>query len=88
MVLFDISMPQVDGLTATRILKEKFENFNAERKRNGSEQLLLRPLICQLTQFGDGIKQFITDEERADLFLRKPLTHRDLSSLLKLLQLL
>ena len=79
-------MPVVDGLKATRELKQKFEKLNkVENENETKEKWIIRPLICHLTQYDEGFKSFITEDEKADLFLRKPLTHIELANLLRLL---
>ena len=85
-------MPVIDGLKTTKLLKEKFLKLNSSFSDSldmGSQdnQKLIRPLICHLTQFDDTFKSFIKDEEKADLFLRKPLPHVELDNLLRLLKL-
>lgn len=49
---------------------------------------VIRPFICYLSQFDYGtMMQLITDEEKPDFYLEKPLPAKELVSLLRLLNI-
>ena len=81
-------MPVVDGLETTQALKQMFDTFNRKISDRGGHTTVLRPLIIHLTQYDNDFKQFIRREEQADLYLQKPISRKDLWTLLKMLKLI
>ena len=86
-------MPILDGLKTVKHLKQKYKDLNDRLAYNGRDQggmtpEIVRPLIVHLTQFEESIKQFIIEEEKADVFLHKPIPDAELLALLKLLRLI
>ena len=87
-------MPIMDGLEAAKLLKEKYEEFDKRViEANGlvipkeGRRLFVRPMIVHLTQFDNTFQQLIKEEEKADIYLQKPLASKELVALLRLLKL-
>ena len=51
-------------------------------------RLFVRPMIVHLTQFDDAFQQLIKEEEKADIYLQKPIAQKELVALLRLIKLL
>ena len=66
LLLLDINMPVLNGLQTLPLVKKRFADLNETMK-------VQRPLICYLTQFEESFQQLVTENEKADLFLQKPL---------------
>ena len=80
LVILDINMPIMDGLEAAKLLKEKYEDFNKRVAEvndlvipKEGRRLFVRPMIVHLTQFDNYFQQFIKEEEKADIYLQKPI---------------
>ena len=92
--ILDINMPILDGLQAAKQLKERYEDFNKKIveannlviPKEGSS-LFVRPMIVHLTQFDDSFQQLIKEEEKADIYLQKPIAQKELVALLRLIKL-
>ena len=85
-VFLDINMPVIDGLETAKLLKEKVDTFNKKVDDLGWKTKVLRPLLIHLTQYDNSFKTFIQKEEEADLYLQKPITRRDLTTLLRIMK--
>ena len=93
-MLLDINMPVMDGLEAVKLIKKRYDDCNkrileTQRKRGAvtNSQLIVRPMLVHLTQLDYGFQTFITQEEKADMFLQKPLSQKDFIALLRLVKL-
>ena len=96
LLILDICMPILDGMETVKRVKEKFRQFNEEickklvlklPSASKKNQIVIRPLIIHLSQFDDNFQSFIKEEERADLYISKPVKKQELVSVLKLLRL-
>ena len=93
-------MPILNGLETLKIVKEKFAKINEKLNgRTASEMSsdlpdpphlkVMRPMICYLSQQDrDVMRHFITESEKADYYLEKPLALRELASLLRLINVI
>ena len=78
-------------MEALTSIKSKYKQTNERLSPQRPEHVenlisVMRPLICYYTQFDtDVMQQFITQDEQADCNLNKPLPHKELVSLLKLI---
>ena len=84
----DINMPIMDGLTALKLIKQKFDEANQNLILDGKQGMILRPVIMFFSQMDK--KQtslFIKEDEQADGYLEKPVSKKELVSLLKLLNI-
>ena len=94
LLLLDINMPDVNGMEALVQIKEKYRFLNERLKQAAAthaerEEEILRPFICYLSQHDKSIMgQFIKDNEKADCYLEKPLPLKELTSLLRLINVL
>ena len=58
-------------------------------KEGDDDDVVLRPLFCYYSQYDSNmLKIFVTDEEKEDIYLEKPLPARELASLLRLINVL
>ena len=73
----DISMPEMDGLTAVKEIKKLFELSNI----NASQQ----PYICCCTAYNEEAFNKKAFDAGADHFMAKPVTGEDIKTLLNLL---
>ena len=83
LVILDVNMPIMHGLEASQKVKELYDAHN---KRN--ETKIARPAIVIWSQHDlMSMKQFITDDEQADMYWQKPLKKNDLVSLIEQMNL-
>ena len=75
-------------------MKEKYEDFNKKIVETNNlvipkedSSLFVRPMIVHLTQFDDSFQQLIKEEEKADIYLQKPIAQKELVALLRLMKL-
>ena len=81
LILLDINMPILHGLETLPRVMHAFREIN-------NKLPVLRPLICYLSQYDGTIKTFIkVEEEEADCFVEKPLSHKELVNLLEILKI-
>ena len=93
-------MPNISGMEALKMIKQMYQEVNEEllnleqqeeTKQNTTKRLraVQRPLICYYSQYDSTqMQKFITDEERADYYLEKPIPLQELTSLLRLINVL
>ena len=86
-------MPHMDGLETVKETKALYKAINEKAcKANGLDpsqhQIVYRPMLIHLTQQAAEIQLFIQDQERADLFMSKPVQRGDMMALLKILQVI
>ena len=86
LVFLDINMPVVDGLETAKQIKQKIDIYNKKVSEVDGSSKLLRPLLIHLTQYDNSFKSFIKKDEEADLYFQKPISRRDLATLLKILK--
>ena len=92
-------MPVLTGIEACGLIKEEYRICNDklnERNRNMNQdraiptrQYVLRPLICYTSQYEYAMfVHFVTEEEKPEIYLDKPVPVRELHGLLKLVKVL
>ena len=83
LLLLDINMPVLNGYETLKKVKQLFKDFNESSGPN--EPLVLRPMICYLSSTENEVmKQFLSEDEQAEIYLEKPLPKSDLAALIKL----
>ena len=77
-------MPNFGGIETVVKVKEMFREYNASKKHDSPT--LLRPLIgyFSATEY-NVMKEFLKPDEKAEVYLEKPLPKQELFSLIKLL---
>ena len=89
-------MPELNGMDALVQIKEKYNILNEHLKQSSGDGAhasqkdeILRPFICYLSQHDKNIMgQFMKNEEKADCYFEKPMPLGDLTSLLRLINVL
>ena len=95
LLLLDINMPIMTGMEVMLRLKKKYKEMNEKAKNvegsdsSNSHIIVLKPFICYYSQYDRAtMMNFMTEEEKADYYLEKPLPLTELISLLKLINVI
>ena len=95
LLLLDINMPIMTGMEVMLKLKKKYIEINEKAKAKapkGSDKaniIVLKPFICYYSQYDRAtMVSFMTEQEKADYYLEKPLPLAELISLLKLINVI
>ena len=92
-------MPGLTGIEACGLIKEEYRICNErlnDRNRDMNQietmptrQYVLRPLICYTSQYEYAMfVHFVTEEEKPEIYLDKPVPVREINGLLKLVKVL
>ena len=92
LMILDINMPHMDGLQTVKETRALYKEIN-ERVclANGLDpiydQILYRPMLIYMSKHEENIQLFMEDQERADLFVNKPIERDDILSILRILKI-
>ena len=91
LLLLDVNMPILTGMEAMKMIRDKYKQINEKYRaiHDTDRKVVIEPLMCYYSQCSrDMIDTFTTEDEKADLFLQKPLPIKELVSLLRIINVL
>ena len=103
LLLLDINMPILDGIETQKLIMEKFQKLHERSPRFEAQEekpintraavsrnaTLLRPFICYVTQYEcSTMQQFMQIDERPEAYLEKPAQLKDLTAILRLVNII